>query len=822
MGGEQMMKKKSSGTNDVTASTDVAPQECGETDRPRVAANTVVSAHGVFSAHTVTDRDVRTADGASDIAVTAPKVLGDFELIERLGEGGMGIVYRARQHSTDRIVALKLIRPQTLSLLTPEQQTKIVERFRVEARACAKLEHDNIVTVYDVGEIEGQHFLSVQYVDGQSLAEVLQKGPIDNRDAARYLEPLARAVYEAHTHGILHRDLKPQNVLVDAGTDRVYVVDFGLAKLMEGERELTQHGEIMGTAQYMSPEQARDSANVTALTDVYALGATFYHMLTGRPPFQAATPMETLRQVLTEEPVPLRHLNSTIDRDLETICLKCLEKEPERRYASAESLADELRRYLDGRPIQARPISVPGRVWRWARRNPLIAALATTAVVLLVVALGATTAGYIIASTAQQRSEESFRDALEAVDDLFMRVSEETLLDQPGMQPLKKDLLERALKYYRRFLRQRAGDPTVRDKVAATYYRVGLINAEIDSPAKAIEWYDSARRIQMQLLREEPDATGQLDALGNTWNAHGMALSKMEKPNEAIAAFQEAVAVRRQAIEQGIDDLESQADRKRVLANSYMNIGILEGREGKFDEALRQYANAQNIRQRLLESGDADAQVRRDYGIGYFNMANLNITLGKLPEAEAQYRQAVAVFDQLLSEDPRHLDDTFRLVVCRRMLGDLAPEAAAAIEQYQKALQRMEPLAHENRSVSQYQFELATIHRNRALCEYDLGHADECLESMQRAQRILEELAIKDPATPKYRRNLANTLQTTASLLKDRGDQHRARDCLERCLRHLQELVDEFNDGRDVEALHESRQLLDSLNGMNDGDRAQS
>ncbi|MHC4178895.1 MAG: serine/threonine-protein kinase, partial [Planctomycetota bacterium] len=306
-------------------------------------------------------------------SVSSLEEFGNYESLEEIGRGGMGVVYRARQRSANRTVALKVIRRDRLEALPRDTHTSALERFRQEAQAAARLEHENIVTVYEVGEVDRQPFFSMRYVDGQSLSQILREGPMGNRQAAGYLEPVARALHEAHSLGILHRDLKPQNILVDKKTDRALVADFGLAKLTEGQEELTREGEVMGTPPYMSPEQAKDSARVTAQTDVYALGATLYHVLTGRPPFQAANPLETLRQVIDEEAAPPRQLNPSIDRDLETVCLKCLEKEPTRRYDSAHALADDLRRYLNGEPILARPIGVFGRVVRWRRRKPALA-----------------------------------------------------------------------------------------------------------------------------------------------------------------------------------------------------------------------------------------------------------------------------------------------------------------------------------------------------------------------------------------------------------------------------------------------------------------
>jgi serine/threonine protein kinase len=311
-----------------------------------------------------------------------PVVIGDYELREKIGEGGMGVVYRAHQRNADRTVAVKVIRPDRLERLTPEQRQEWLARFKTEAQTAACLEHNHIVTVYEVGEIEGQHFYSMRYVDGQSLADILKAGPIPNQRAAAYLKPVAEAVHYAHCSGILHRDLKPKNILVGTN-DQPYVADFGLAKWLEDAESLTQPGAWLGSPPYLSPEQAQDAKNTTPTSDVYSLGATLYELLTGQPPFRAPTILETLHQVMHKAPVPPRQINPVVDRDLEIITLKCLQKIPAWRYPTAAALADDLRRYLNGEPIQARAVGPGERLWRWYHRNLAVANLAGAVAVLL-------------------------------------------------------------------------------------------------------------------------------------------------------------------------------------------------------------------------------------------------------------------------------------------------------------------------------------------------------------------------------------------------------------------------------------------------------
>src|SRR6516162_4967558 len=327
----------------------------------------------------------RLADGLPDSRLgqapppeMAPQV-PDYEIVEEVGRGGMGVVYKARQVSANRIVALKVIRADRLEQPSPEERRKAVERFVTEAQAAARLEHENIVSVYEVGEFGVRPFYSMRVVEGSSLHDLVKPSPLGSRRAAAYMATVARAVHEAHRHGILHRDLKPHNILVDARGDRPLVADFGLAKLLQGGPEITRTGDVMGTPPYMSPEQAQGSASLTVASDVYGLGATLYALLTGRPPIQGDDPVQTLRRVVEDEPAPPRTLNPDVDRDLETICLKCLEKAPRKRYASAEELADRLQLFLEGKPIPDRPVTRAERLRRWCRRNPLLAASGCTA-----------------------------------------------------------------------------------------------------------------------------------------------------------------------------------------------------------------------------------------------------------------------------------------------------------------------------------------------------------------------------------------------------------------------------------------------------------
>ena len=323
--------------------------------------------------------DGREGDAAETFVGLSGRLFGDYELIEKIAHGGMGVVYKARQRSLNRTVALKMI---LSGQLASEEE---VRRFYSEAEAAANLEHSGIVPIHEVGQHEGQHYFSMGFIEGQSLARRIADGPLRSDKAAELTKQVAEAIAYAHDRGVIHRDLKPANILLDReGQPRV--TDFGLAKRIEGDSDLTATGQILGTPSYTPPEQASGSIHeIGPLSDVYSLGAILYCLLTGRPPFQAASHVETLKQVAEQEPASPRQLNATVPKDLETICLKCLEKDPGERYETAAKLADDLDRFLRDEPIHARPIGVVERLMRRSRKHRRMIISASIAIVATIV-----------------------------------------------------------------------------------------------------------------------------------------------------------------------------------------------------------------------------------------------------------------------------------------------------------------------------------------------------------------------------------------------------------------------------------------------------
>jgi WD40 repeat protein/tRNA A-37 threonylcarbamoyl transferase component Bud32 len=483
-------------------------------DRPKLAQKFLERLHKEGLAETAPWRvragnPLRAATGDSLPQVEGYRVLGV------LGRGGMGVVYKAEEIALHRLVALKMIRGEILS------DAKHRERFRTEAQAVARLQHANIVQIFAVGEVDGVPYYSLEYVESGSLAEKLAGFPQPLLPAAHLVELVARAVHFAHENGIVHRDLKPGNILLTAeGAPKI--ADFGLAKILEGEpgaAGATTAGEwVRGTPSYMAPEQAspdRPARQVGAAADVYALGAILYEMLTGRPPFQAQTPLETVLQVVHAEPTSPQRFRPGVPRDLETICLKCLEKAPAKRYASALALAEDLRRFQAGEPIRARPVSRAERLVRWGRRNPVVAALLATLAVVLVAAFTLVTWKWRAEAQAAERAREETRRADSAGQEAA-RLAARGLVDQ-ALNQGDHGHTDRALLLLAKGLELAAqgGDPdldhAIRVNLAAWRYQ--LIHRRATLPHDNWVW----------AVAYSPDgrlcATGSRDGTARLWSA---------------------------------------------------------------------------------------------------------------------------------------------------------------------------------------------------------------------------------------------------------------------------------------------------------------
>jgi tetratricopeptide (TPR) repeat protein/predicted Ser/Thr protein kinase len=477
----------------------------------------------------------------TDAAADWPRLDG-YEVLGELGRGAMGVVYKARQRGLRRLVALKMLHPGTAG--SPESR----RRFHSEAEKLAHLRHPNIVQVHEVGEQHGRPFFAMEFVEGCSLAQRLAGARLPDGQAAQLVETLARAIHHAHERGIIHRDLKPANVLllgdVETAIERCApkVADFGLAKQLDAAGQ-THSGMVVGTPGYMAPEQADPRPHAAhPAVDVYGLGAILYELLTGRPPFQAATPLQVLEQVRHQEPVPPSRWNAGVPRDLETICLKCLHKEPGRRYGGADALAEDLRRFQRGEPIQARPVGLVERGWLWCRRRPVPAGLVAALVLALLGSLylwKEAASGRRLAVAARQQAEDRVRVLLRLLT-ANLEISGSSFLQKRGGDSISRGLLAEA-EAACLHLREQGGDgPELRRLLALVWTKEGSLlsrrwqyDKAADLLGRALDLWD---RLPAEAARDRENRWGRactLWELGRTYVGQG-------RRAEAVRTFEQA------------------------------------------------------------------------------------------------------------------------------------------------------------------------------------------------------------------------------------------------------------------------------------------
>lgn len=651
-----------------------------------------------------------------------PMVSG-YALLGLLGQGGMATVYKARHLRLDRLVALKMI-------FVEHDSPRHRMRFQLEGEALAKLNHPNIIKIFEVGECNGTPFISLEYQEGGSLDKRLAGLPQSAASAAQMIETLARAIHHAHQQGIVHRDLKPGNIML--GKDgQPKIGDFGMAKLLEKECKNTRTGDILGTPGYMAPEQALgDTGAIGPLADVYALGVILYEMLTGRPPFRGGNAVETLKMIIAKEPVLPRQLQADVPRDLETICLKCLEKAPFKRYASAEALAEDLRRFQTHQPIQARRAGMRERLGKWMWRHPAQAALIGV-ILLALLSLGVLGAwsNARLRDLAEKANERS-REAHSVVDDLYSQFAVEWLAEEPHKDPVQEKFLQKALEHYQKFAKEDRADSGVDRERALAHFRLGQIQRILNQHTDAQTSFHLAIALQEELCEKYPVDPQYRQDLGNSLNWLGELFRQMGKMAAAEDGFQKAIALQ-DALLAEVDDRD-QAYRQE-LARSHYNLAIVLMDTGRPQLAGKNLEQAFSLLAGLHQEFPEVADYRHELARCFINQGALNRESGPAGQAGENYRKAI------------------------ELLSPLAPTFPAKKESIKGPIR----LA--------YRTDLALAHRNYGNLVFSQGLHAEAQREMTQALEIFKQLVVFYPNRPAYQKNLADTYNSLGSVAVGTG-----------------------------------------------------
>jgi tetratricopeptide (TPR) repeat protein/predicted Ser/Thr protein kinase len=708
-----------------------------------------------------------------------------YEILGELGRGGMGVVYKARQKGLNRLVALKMI------LSGGHASSGDLARFRLEAEAVAKLKHPNIVQIYEIGEHFGQPYFSLEFVDGGSLDKKLAGTPQPAAQAAGWVETMARAMHEAHKEGIIHRDLKPANVLL-TGDGVPKIMDFGLAKRIdEGDSGQTRTGAIMGTPSYMAPEQAEGRIKeLGPATDIYSLGAILYDLITGRPPFRGETVMDTLQLVVSAEPVSPVRLHPKVPRDLETICLKCLQKEPAKRYPTSWALAEDLRRFLDGRPIEARPVGALERAWKWAKRRPAAAALAAvSAAVVVALVVGGLWFGQheyrqrleadrlmnvaqaneaealkqeknardeqARAERERRRADQNFVEARQAVDEMLTRVGDRDLANEPRLERVRRDLLIKALTLYQGFVKEQDADPEVRRETARAYRRVGDIQYLLgDFPAAAAAYQSSQGLFEQLAAQFKAKPEYRLELAQVHARRSVMLQGRGDNPGAEKAATQ-ALKIRTELVAAHPKNRFFRHD----LASSFNNLGLLRlPFPGRRPQAVQDFEKAIALFDKLAKEFPDEPKYVLELAKACSNLGGVLTHMSRFADAEKAFLPAVADLNELVKKYPNESDFTRELGQAYSNLGvmhQLNRKPAKAREVYEQAVTLFTDLKNRFPNTPDYRQQLAFSYNNLGNLHHEQKQYPDAVANMEKARDIYVGLAREFRFVPTYRQELA-------------------------------------------------------------------
>jgi eukaryotic-like serine/threonine-protein kinase len=761
-------------------------------------------------------------------AVAGAKRLGDYEIVREIGRGGMGVVYEARQLSLNRQVALKVL---PFAAMLDERQ---IARFRTEAQAAAQLHHPNIVPVHAVGQERGVHYFAMQFIAGHSLECAINElrgaanevtptetgrslpensRPVLQRDRETTVEPAfstrvstrtrpychsvarlvlqaAEALHHAHQLGVLHRDIKPSNLLLDRD-GKLWITDFGLARI-QTDSGVTISGDIVGTIRYMSPEQAAGTpALVDARSDVYALGATLYELLTLKPAHPGEARQDILRAIESVDPASPRSVNSSVPFDLETITLRALAKSRDERYVTAQEFADDLRRFLAGEPTRARRPTVADRISKWALRHRKIVALAASFLIALTI-VSAGAAVMIARSESQTRRAwlESERSRIQSDKDLKLArlvVDRSSALSNelaglPGAEPYRRAILKDTLDYYKQFISRAKDDPELAADLASTYHKAAVITETLGERSEALDMCRQALAAFEAVAAKSPEDEQLQSQWANTYDSLGLLLDREGDSDAALNAFARAITLQRAIA----DRQPGNSDPERALAESYSNLGLLQGRLGNKQEARVSLTSSIGLLNALLAQSPADAQLRHDAAIGHNNLSY--VERGEdWDSSEESCREAIATLEELVKEKPAVLSYRSDLALCYNNHGAILGHRndwADACDSYRKAIDLQRQLTRQAGSVVGYRRDLAVSLNNLGQAQQELAELADAIESFDASEEIVLQLIQDYPNELTFRSLGGAVLNNRAMALEASGESAASLPVYEQAIEH--------------------------------------
>ncbi len=762
-------------------------------------------------------------------------VLGDYRIVREVGRGGMGVVYEAWQLSLNRRVALKVL--PFAAALDPRQ----LQRFHNEAQAAAGLHHTQIVPVFAVGVERGVHYYAMQFIEGRPLSEVIralrrldlreptERATPDNaasepptallssgssptgrpffQAVARLGIQAAEALEYAHSLGVVHRDIKPANLLLDTRGE-VWVTDFGLARIQaEAGLTLTLTGDVLGTLRYMSPEQALGRRGlVDHRGDIYSLGVTLYELLTLQPAVSGSDRQEILSRIAFEEPAPPRRINPEVPRELETILLKVMSKEPESRYATAQDLADDLGRFLEHKPIRAKRPTLRERAVKWSRRHPAYVAFA-----FILLAVGATALAISSALLARKQlevsrqrdranesaeianaqralAERNARLARQAVDEMFTQVAEKWLADQPKLEQVQREFLEKSLHYYEEFSRQDDPHPSVRGSVVDALSRVGNIRLRLGAVQAAEDAFRRSLAIAQGLVDEAPSNREFRYQIGRDWQQLGIVLLANGKLKDAADAYRQAM----ETAETLADDPSRTRRYRHLLANVHANLGHVQYQLHQFRDAETELGQAIPILEKLISEDARDRPVRESLATHLNTLGSILLASNRFEEAQAVYNRAIDHWRIVLQHAPGSPDYRDRLAMSIANVGAIYfqmnryPEAE---ERYRHVLPLRRKLADDFPGVPEYHRRLAEDLDNTAATLSNSGKPQAAEPFRRESVAILEGLMRDYPDLTENRAALGNALHNLGVLLGRIGKKAEAEGAYGRAMETLEPLL---------------------------------